>query len=80
MISGITSKLGRRRIKRVKIVPGCTSCGSCEAICPQVFEITDIAHVKNNAPIQKHEDLVREAAEMCPVQVIEVEEEEDGLV
>ena len=69
-----------QKIKRVRIVPGCTSCGSCEAICPQVFEITDIAYVKENAPIQKNADLIREAAQMCPVQVIEVEEEEDGLV
>lgn len=68
-----------RKIKRVRIVPGCTSCGSCEAICPQVFEIKDIAYVKDDAPIQKNIDLIEEAAQMCPVQVIEVDKEEDEL-
>ncbi len=66
-----------QKIKRVRIVPGCTSCGSCEAICPKVFEITDIAYVKENAPIQENANLIREAAEMCPVQVIEVEDEKE---
>lgn len=64
------------KIKKVAITPGCISCGSCEAVCPQVFEVKDVAYVKNNADFEKHEEAIREAAEMCPVNVIKVEEEQ----
>ena len=63
------------KIKKVDIVPGCISCGSCEFICPQVFEVKDIATVRLDAQILKHEALVDEAAEMCPVNVIKVTKE-----
>lgn len=64
-----------RCIKNVKIVPGCISCGSCEAICPKVFEVRDIAYVKKDVNFNEQADDVREAADMCPVSVIKVEEE-----
>lgn len=67
-----------KKIKKVTITPGCISCGSCEAVCPKVFEVKDIAYVKTDARLQDNEELIREAADMCPVSVIKVEEEEVG--
>jgi len=64
-----------KKIKSVKIAPGCISCGTCEAVCPAVFKVTGVAHVKEDAPIQEHVDLIKEAEYMCPVNVIQVEEE-----
>ena len=61
-------------MKKVKILPGCISCGTCEVVCSAVFEVTDISHVKENADLQENEEKVREAAQACPVGAIEVEE------
>ncbi len=61
-------------MKKVKILPGCISCGTCQVICPEVFEVTDISHVKQDADLQKHEEKIEEAAQACPVSAIEVEE------
>jgi ferredoxin len=61
-------------MKRVYIAPGCISCGTCEAICPEVFEVTDLSHVKPSADINKNETLIREAVDICPVQAIKIEE------
>ncbi len=61
-------------MKRVTIKPGCTTCGLCEFIAPEIFEVTDISHVKNDAPVQEHEAVIKEAAQACPVQVIAYEE------
>ncbi len=66
-----------KRIKKVRIVPGCISCGSCESICPRVFEVTDVARVIEPADPNEEPDLVREAADMCPVSVIQVDEESE---
>lgn len=66
----------KKKIKRVTIIPGCISCGTCEAICPNVFEVKGIAEVKKNAPIEHHSDDIQEAAYMCPVSVIQVEDED----
>lgn len=65
-----------KKFKGVRIVPGCISCGSCEAICPKVFEVTDIAHVKPYGSVNDEDiELIKEAADMCPVSVIKVDEE-----
>ena len=61
-------------MKNVKIEPGCISCGSCQFIVPEVFEVTDTSHVKDNIDIQKYKELIQEAAAKCPVQVIRIEE------
>jgi ferredoxin len=61
-------------MKKVTIVPGCISCGTCEAVCPNVFVVKGVAEVKQDADIQKNAELVQEAADMCPVNVIKVEE------
>ncbi len=65
-----------KKIKKVRIVPGCISCGSCESICPSVFIVTDVARVIESADPNVETELVREAADMCPVSVIQVDDEE----
>jgi ferredoxin len=60
-------------MKKVYISPGCISCGTCEAICPEVFEVKDVSHVKPDADINKYETLIKEAADICPVQTIKIE-------
>jgi len=57
----------------VKVNDDCTACGICEDICPEVFELGDeIAEVKENPVPAEHEEKVREAAEECPVEAIEI--------
>ncbi|MCF8332384.1 MAG: ferredoxin [Bacteroidales bacterium] len=62
-------------IKKVWIEEGCTSCGVCEDLAPEVFKMEDEAEVIEGADLQANEDLIREAAEECPVEVIQFEEE-----
>lgn len=62
----------------------CIGCGSCAAVCPGFFEIADdgLSHIKgsqrdaegNDSLETKEEDkkCVAEAAEVCPVQIIEI--------
>ncbi len=54
----------------------CTACGICEDTCPEVFELgdEDIAVVKLDPIPEKHQDAVREAAEECPSEAIEISE------
>ena len=56
--------------KKVIIEPGCITCGTCEFIAPDVFEVTDIARVKKNIQGQYDEKLIKEAVKQCPVSVI----------
>ncbi|MGM0504508.1 MAG: ferredoxin [Bacteroidota bacterium] len=60
-------------IKKVWIEEGCTSCGLCESICPEVFEMPDEAIVKEDADFAANEEEIKEAAESCPVDVIKYE-------
>ncbi len=57
-------------MKKLYIEPGCVSCGSCAAICPQVFTMNRTATVLPDANLEKHAKLIQEAADLCPVQVI----------
>lgn len=61
----------------------CIGCGSCQAICPDVFELKEDvkSHLKGGKgnPDEKSEELeipevscVKEAAEICPVQCIKI--------
>lgn len=54
---------------------GCISCGLCVQICPEVFRIADdgLAEVYHE-PDEAMAELVREAADSCPVSVIHVEQ------
>ncbi len=60
---------------KVKIIPGCIACETCVSICPDVFEIGDggLAAVKKEGVPAEHEIAVLDAAESCPVSVIETE-------
>lgn len=60
-------------IKKVWIEEGCTACGLCADVCPEVFEVDDEAIVKKDADLSK-EACIKEAAESCPVEIIKFEE------
>ncbi len=62
----------KKEIKNITITPGCVSCGSCEAICPEVFELNEIASVKKASDLSNYSELIQEAANMCPVGVIAI--------
>ena len=53
----------------------CTVCGLCEETCPEVFEVNDVAVVKEDADFNAFEDEIKEAADECPSEAIEVEED-----
>jgi ferredoxin len=62
----------------------CTSCGSCEDLCPELFELDEggISHiigserVENNDELEmKEENCSIDAAESCPVMIIHVYED-----
>ena len=61
-------------MKKVTIEPGCISCGLCEFVAPAVFEITDVSHVKKDAPVAQYAAEIKQAAAGCPVQVITYQE------
>ncbi len=53
----------------------CIACELCVEMCPDVFEMGDeTAQVKTDPVPPDHEDKVREAAEACPTDAIEVSE------
>ena len=57
-------------ITKVWIEEGCTACELCCDICPKVFEMDDLAVVKEDAVFEDCEVCIKEAAEDCPVEVI----------
>ena len=61
-------------IKNVTIEEDCTSCGLCVDICPDVFDMEEIAVVKKGVDFGPFEDDIREAADSCPVEVIIIDE------
>jgi ferredoxin len=61
-------------IKKVWIEEGCTACGLCEEICPEVFKVEDLATVIEGVNYDDYEDQIKEAAESCPVEVIKYDE------
>lgn len=58
-------------MKKLCIKPGCTSCGACEFNAPNVFEVTDVSHVKQTADLEKNKEHIKKAIEGCPMGVIE---------
>ena len=61
-------------MKNVTVEPGCISCGSCQFIAPEVFEIVSTSQVKYPVDFKAFEERIRNAAIKCPVQVIKIEE------
>ena len=57
-------------IKKVWIDEGCIACGLCEEICPEVFELKDLATVIESVNYSNYEGQIKEASESCPVEVI----------
>ncbi|RIH64213.1 ferredoxin [Mariniphaga sediminis] len=60
-------------ITKVWIEEGCTACGLCEEICPEVFKMEDEATVIEGVNYSDYEEAIQEAAENCPVEVIKFE-------
>ena len=60
-------------IKKVWIIEGCTSCGLCSDICPEVFEMPDEAKVIPGVNYNDFETEIRDAADSCPAEVIKIE-------
>lgn len=58
-------------MKKVWIKPGCITCGTCEFIAPEIFEVTDICKVKADAPVSESVEEIKQAIKQCPVNVIE---------
>ncbi len=61
-------------MKNLQITKNCIGCGSCEALCPEVFEVEEVARVKNDVDLDEQEECIREAARICPVRVIKYED------
>ena len=57
-------------ISKIWIEEGCTACGLCEEICPEVLKMKEIATLIEDANYADHEEKIKEAAESCPVEVI----------
>ena len=55
----------------VTINDSCIACGACESVCDAVFSVEDKA-VVNQSAIAENEDGIKEAADCCPVNAIEV--------
>lgn len=57
-------------IEKVWIEEGCTACGLCEEMCPEVFKIEETAIVLKGVNYADYEAKIKNAAESCPVEVI----------
>ena len=60
-------------IAKVWIEDGCIACGMCEEICPEVFVVDDVCHVKLNVDFNEYASGIKAAADACPVEVIKYE-------
>ena len=64
-------------IIKVWIEEGCVTCGNSEEVCPEIFEIdieSGTAIVKDSDDFTVYSEMIRLAAESCPVGVIKFEE------
>ena len=64
----------KRCIQKIWIEPGCITCGACEFVAPEIFEVSDVSRIKQSAPVADHQTAIKEAIELCPVNVIQYEE------
>lgn len=67
----------------------CTSCGTCEDMCPELFELDSesLAHIKGSKRVENNDELQLEndecsldAAESCPVMCIHIYEDGEELL
>ena len=58
---------------KVTIEEGCIGCGACESFCADVFKVEDVCTVVEEN-IAGNEDSIKDAADACPVSVINVAE------
>lgn len=65
-------------MKKVWINPGCIACGACAFIAPEVFEVTDMSRVKPLESLESYCSQIKEAATMCPVNVIEYKDDSNN--
>ena len=63
--------------KKLKIGPGCISCGACEFMAPQIFQVTDLSRIRADAPIEDNEEKIAQAIRACPVGAIMYDKESD---
>jgi ferredoxin len=65
-------------IHKVWIQDGCISCCLCSDIAPEVFRVPEgeVCVVVPDAPdwFQRKAEIIKQAAEDCPVEVIKLEE------
>ena len=62
------------KIKSIEILPGCVSCGACQNVCPKVFKVNGKSQVIEGVDLDKNAKCIKEAVDICPVQVIKVTE------
>jgi len=52
----------------------CTGCGTCAALCGEVFELKgEKAEVKKDADFKKNSSCIKQAIEACPAEAISIE-------
>jgi ferredoxin len=62
-------------VKKVWIEEGCTVCGVCADLCPDVFVLgDDSSKVIDGANLASFSDAIIDAARNCPVDIIKFEE------
>jgi len=62
-------------VKKVWIEEGCTVCGVCSDLCPDVFSLGDESTtVIEGANLAANSDCIIDAARNCPVEIIKYEE------
>jgi len=71
-------KRADKKITKVSIEPGCTSCGMCALIAPQVFKMEKNCKVKENVDPGPHTEAIKKAAQSCPEWVISFKEQEES--
>jgi ferredoxin len=55
---------------KVWIEEGCIACGVCEEVCPVVFKVDDIAHINPDIDYSNFIDSIKDASEICPLEII----------
>lgn len=64
---------------KAKVNENCIGCGSCIAMCEEVFEFNDngFAEAKDKKLTDEEKEMVNNIILMCPVEAISIEEEKE---